>query len=451
MKRKICIYNEEKRNLKVDFLIFYEHFNREIENVLLIKEQLQNMGYSVEVCHFSRNGYGKNILFSRPKVVVTPWLRDNENVFRFIRFKNNPKLVNLQWEQIYCNNDLENGITTTTGLAKKAKHICWGRASKDRLISEGISQKNLKVTGGIQLDFCRKEFIEYYFDRATIAEQYNLDVNKKWVLFISSFTYASYDESTLAILSDKWKDFSEFINISKESRVEVLEWFKELLKSNSDIEFIYRPHPSENIDSILKEMSELYPSFRIINEYSVKQWIKVSDKITTWYSTSVAEIYSMEKPFSILRPIPIPEKFEVAIMREAEFLTRSKELIEKIRDDNSLNFPINKEIFEYYYDSSEIPAYKRVAEYLVEVLNGPDTDGEFEFSQCEYRKYLKSRKNDIITSLLVDFVMKTKLKLSKFIPYRKDVLKNIELYVDTFPDYKINQIQENIRRVFQNK
>lgn len=433
----------------MDFLIFYEHFNREMENIILIKNQLKKMGYSVEVSHFSRNSYGKHILFDKPKVVVTPWLRDNENIYRYTRFINTPKLVNLQWEQIYSKNDFIIGLASTTGLALKANHICWGEAAKKRLMMEGVPEENLKVTGAVQLDFCRKEFDSYYLSKIDIAKHYNLNLQKKWILFISSFSYATYNEKSLDTLLEQWGDFSEFVNIAKKSRIEVIQWVKKLLTENCNIEFIYRPHPSENIDNTLEDMGKAFPAFKIINDYSVKQWIKVSDSIVTWYSTSVAEILAMNKSFCIIRPTTIPENYEVDIMRNANFITEYEDFIKYIKENTNCEYPINEQLFHDYYLIEKNPAYVNVANYLVEVLNETWKHESYSLTKDEKIKFRKKYKTDIFVSLITDFVIETKFKLSRFILIKNNALKNIEQYADKYPKEQLKQIEINIERVLK--
>ena len=62
----------------IDFLICYEHVNREVENDALIKYELERRGYTCEIIPFSGPGFAR---FCREKarVVVTPWLRYRVN------------------------------------------------------------------------------------------------------------------------------------------------------------------------------------------------------------------------------------------------------------------------------------------------------------------------------------------------------------------------------------
>lgn len=415
----------------MDFLIFYEHTSREMENILLIKDELNKRGYSVEICHFSFNGYGKNVLFSKPKVVVTPWLRTDDNFMRFTRFRNKPsKIVNLQWEQIYNKQDLEYGIVETQGQAKNVNHVCWGKASKDRLIKTGVPENRLEVTGAVQLDFGREEFKHYYKSKEKLATEYGIDNSKKWILYISSFAYATYSSEDIKKLEEEWNmSYCEMVEISKKSQQKTLEWIGELLKKDPEIIFIYRPHPSEKIGNELTRYKEKYGNFYIIRDYAVKQWIKACDKINTWYSTSIAEIYYMGKECSIIRPYKISEDIEVEIMKNAKFITTKDEFFQYNLSEKSKEkyFPVSKETMDCYYDyDDDFPSYIRVANYLEKVYLNHKYDTIYNLSADDIRKYKRMNKNKIIVSLISDFVAKTNIKFSKIIPFKKRVFINIE-------------------------
>ena len=78
----------------IDFLICYEHVNREVENDALIKYELDApQADTCEIIPFSGPGFAR---FCREKarVVVTPWLRYDENVFHYLQMAGKPsKLV----------------------------------------------------------------------------------------------------------------------------------------------------------------------------------------------------------------------------------------------------------------------------------------------------------------------------------------------------------------------
>ena len=105
----------------MDFLICYEHIVREIENDTLIKQELEKRGYSCKIIHFNDMDSCLHMGKDKAKVVVTPWLRYDTNVARYLPIAQKPyKLVNLQWEQVYCANHLKQGLTSTSGQALHA-------------------------------------------------------------------------------------------------------------------------------------------------------------------------------------------------------------------------------------------------------------------------------------------------------------------------------------------
>ena len=165
----------------------------------------------------------------------------------------------------------------------------------------------------------------------------------------------------------------------------MLDWIEEFLKQN-DSEFIYRPHPSENNCERLEEIEKKYPNFHINRAYSVKQWAKISDRVNLWISTSNAEICSLGVDYSIIRPYPIPELFEMESLRNEEYVTTLEEFI-----DLNTNIPepsrervrarLDKLSYFYDYDESK-PAFVRIADCL-EAIYKSESGQKFKFKLSE--------------------------------------------------------------------
>jgi len=357
----------------VDFLICYEHIAREVENDALIKYELERRGYTCEIIPFNGEGYFRYSIKNKARVIVTPWLRYDENVFHYINMAARPyKLVNLQWEQVYSMDDLKSGMAVTSYQAKKAFHLCWGENSKERLISEGVDEKNIFVTGAIQLDYGRSIFAYYYLDRESIALEFKLDPLKKWILFISSFAYVSYGDGALRQLEEQFScSLDEQVKLHINSQSIILDWIERLL-FETDCEFIYRPHPSENVDDRLKSMESRYPNFHVIPNYSVKQWAKISDKVNIWMSTSNAELSAMGVDYAIVRPIPVKFDLEVESMREESFITNYGDFFcyNSLISNRVSVLPAEriKKLSSYYSYDEDVPSYVRTADCLELIL-----------------------------------------------------------------------------------
>ncbi len=416
----------------MDFLIFYEHINREVENDTLIKYELEKRGYSCEICHFSDPKIFKYARSrNKAKVVVTPWMRYNENALKYLKYARRPyKLVNLQWEQVYSLSGIKSGLVLTHGEAKKAYHTCWGENSRARLEQGGVPKENLKIVGAIQQDYGRPLFGDYYMSKESIAEQYNLDLNKPWILFISSFAYATYPEESLAALAEKYgTTIYRTAQLHKDSQARMLEWIEELLK-RSDLEFIYRPHPSERLADKLVELSDKHINFHVISECSVKQWAKVSDVVNLWISTSNAEIASMGIDYNIVRPIPVEEEKEVESMYGETFVDNLEDFVICNTISRSTSFQRAKERLrklEHFYNYDENrSAYERVADYLEEVYHSL-LGQKYKFSiKQKLRAHVKEQKKWIVSWFTYRSIKKPNRKIIDRLPVKPIIKANMK-------------------------
>ncbi|MEG2770324.1 MAG: hypothetical protein RR902_05850, partial [Oscillospiraceae bacterium] len=185
---------------KVDFLFIYELKARELENLCLLRAELEKRGYSVA---FLNSWYGINHKPVRynARVLVVSACYDGGTLGFFSSFAGKFRQVaNLQWEQIMSNDKVfdKDSVWYISGLARAATHISWGDWNKNRLIDFcGVPKENVKITGHIGLDFLRKEFDGYYLTKEKLFEQYNLTKYKKVCLFISSFSLINLPEKEM--------------------------------------------------------------------------------------------------------------------------------------------------------------------------------------------------------------------------------------------------------------
>lgn len=416
----------------MDFYIFYEHINREIENDTLLKNELQKRGYSVKIVDFHGPGlYEASRKRNRAKVVVTPWLRYDSNVYKYTRFAQKPyKLVNLQWEQVYNNNGIKSGLTDTRGEAEKAYHICWGENAQNRLHGNGIPKALLPITGAMQMDYGRPEMKGYYLPREALAEEFSLSLEKPWIILVSNFAYAHFPQDALDTMAKKYgPQRYDTARLHRDSLAETLRWI-DLLLQEIDCEFIYRPHPSENVMEDLTSMAEKHKNFRIISKYSVKQWVKCCQKVDLWMSTSNAEILSMGVDYCMFRPYPFTENQEVESMRGDFAVTTYEEFLEEHRHLGASSPERIKEKLErlrpfYDYDP-ETPTYVRIADELERILKS-EKGGDFSFTlkqkltfgfkECKailvsffMEKQLENPARSIVDKLPVKEIIKSNMK-----------------------------------------
>lgn len=364
-------------NSKLDFLIFYEILNREIENISILKYELQKRGYSCKIMAFDGIEYFKYyLLHIQAKVIIVPWLRTDTNILNFLPFAEKPyKIVDLQWEQIGNESARESNIDILSQNAKKIHHLCWGTFSKYNMINKGCLSNKLPITGAIHQDFGREVFQGYYLSREYLANKYALDISKKWILYVSSFGIA-YGGLDISELTKKYGQYyADWYELTVKSQKATLRWIERFLKE-VDCEFIYRPHPTEKASNDIFRLDDKFNDFHIITDYSVKQWGKVCDKVNLWISTSNAELTSINVSYNIVRPIHIPRDKEMDSMIGEYYVTSYEEFkrrnTKEIEDERFIDEK-RAERLNYFYDYDPTKAaYRRIADYLESVYSNDE-------------------------------------------------------------------------------
>ena len=86
----------------IDVMILYEHKNREMESILLLKHELMRRGYKVRLKSVFELKQIRYFL-EKPKVIVCPYLYSDVELHKYIYevFGSADKIMNLQWEVQY--------------------------------------------------------------------------------------------------------------------------------------------------------------------------------------------------------------------------------------------------------------------------------------------------------------------------------------------------------------
>ena len=337
--------------MRIDYLIIYEHVNRELENACLLAAELEHRGYTVAIeCIYSIRKY-----FIKPKVIIVPHLYNDNQLISFCKniWCSNTAILDLQYEQVLSKAG-KGGIHTPRGQAKFAQHIAWGQAQVEEYLNGDINPKNIHITGHMQMDLKNNIFNSFHIHRKDIAKEFNLDLSKKWVMFLSTFSYTGMSEKKINQFEKSLNpDARRFAKISEESRNTILDWFEKEINNYPKVEFIYRPHPAEKNFVKVIEMSKKYSNFKCIDKYSLDQWIDSADFFYNWYSTSIADVYYKNKPCFVLRPVRMYSDLEVGTLEGAKTITSLKDFeisLNALNDNPSkIEFPVKKELFEYYY------------------------------------------------------------------------------------------------------
>ena len=399
----------------IDFLFVYEHKNREFESVCLIKAELELRGYSVDVVQVNSVKTLRYLLWKKPRVVIPFCLySDKELCYNVYRIAGKiDKVVNIQWEQMLFEGMVEKRCGIPIENAIDATHMCWGVYSKKQLEKNGV--KNAVVTGPVHMDLLQEKFVKDYLSREDLLEKYNIDPNKKVMVYISSFSYTTATERMIQYLKEFYDDESidELCKLHRESKQKTLEWFDRLLEKDHNIVIIYRPHPSEFSDMCLEELEKKHKNFRVITDYSVKQWMLIADNNYTMFSTSIVEAFFAKKQCQIIRPVKIKEDLDYFFYRNAIEINTYSQFEESISNTDFKDFPIRSEYLNTCYEYTG-DAYKKICDLLEEVYTTDkyDMNVDYNFSALMFQEIIKNivKKFLLLTRFFERIYMKTTLK-----------------------------------------
>ena len=374
----------------MDVLIFYEHKVREYPACCALKAELNRRDISAKICHNDGPGIWRYRIFSRPSIAIGPsalevplgknWTCLN-NYTDYLRGTVN-YFVNLQVEQIFADdNTAEYSIIQDPEWRDRIIYICWGEKRKQQLLERGVPKDQIAVTGAIHLDFLSPPLSSCYYSREQLAGLYGLDMDKRWIVFVSSYTYADMlneDREWLVQVrkqsgcADPLPQIQEAIDRSTESRDLTLDWIDRYLSDDPDSIYIYRPHPGERVSAQMVRMTEKFMGqFVIISSETLQNWAIAADIVDVWISTAVVDLWKMKKPCFLIHPVPPPEGFVPSTM-DCRAAIQTYESFEKVHrngwDAARDPAPWKEEELRNYYAESSAPAYRAVGDVIERLL-----------------------------------------------------------------------------------
>ncbi|MCR5788459.1 MAG: hypothetical protein K6G83_01075 [Lachnospiraceae bacterium] len=392
----------KKKSHSVDFLLMYESKVRELEGICLIANELAGRGYSVGIFNkWPSFLYGQVIRPSAKVLLIPSAYRDPSLYILLAKVKGASSVINLQWEQIYSRRDLTNPDSPwkITGDVRKVTHISWGDVNYSKLTKEdGVESRLVKKVGHVGLDYLRPGLRGFYRTREELCQEFGIQPETKLCLFISSFSFTNLPENMVE------PELKELYRVSYESQRIILEWIMKVLAKYPGMTFVYRPHPSEANNRALWDLAAQNDHFKVIKDYSVKQWILICDTIYNWYSTSLAEVYFAGKSCYFLRPCVIPAEYECLIMEELESL-KTYEEFEGSLFSTECALPVPEEVIleNYSYDEN-CPTYQKIADVAEELYRSGD-------SRFEHKRTGKDTIDNLKLVLKASFLGKLRKKL----------------------------------------
>lgn len=391
---------------RYDFIIQYEHRQRELENAVLLAIMLEKKGYKVAI----ENRFSARILFQRADVIITPYLYQTETAVYFALqpFCHFKKIINMQYEQVFKRLEEEKLGSLPDGFAKNAVHISWGKNTTERYKKVGIRPDHIFEIGHISMDLNTTKYRRAFLSPKSISSRFSLPLEKKWLLFISSFSCIGLTKTVYENWKERTVGTDYFSKISHKSQPIILDYLEELAKKHPELIVIYRPHPFEAGCPRLTKLKNKYNNFKVISNYSIRQWMLVADYISTWSSTSLVDVLYANKPCAIIRPIPFQEEYDFPIYKNQKIISNYENLEEFINHPNE-QYKINPEpIQEYYCNSNKADTFEKLRDLCIHVKNS---------KEYEYNYYESIRPSYLY--LLKFYIYKILMSFAKFIDYSK--------------------------------
>lgn len=341
---------------KIDVLILIEHRAREFESAVLLKYFLNKKGYDVII--ESIKFHKESIVFKyKPEIVVVPWAYSNKEIdlfrnFKFLRKNDEILIVNMHHEQI--SNDGSDSFIIPKEDAKKVVHVSWGDNYSTKLLNAGSPKNSIIQSGNPRLDFYKGKLKNLSTSKKALSKHYNLDMSKKWILFIAN-SFHLLNENQIQINLNKGVDIREQIEASIKNRNDYLDYVKKYLEKHDDVLFIYRPHPSfAHLDRMAPEIIELsrnFKNFKCISENPIRDWIINSDITISFHSTSVIECAVSNTPFYLFRSHELSSEKDYNFFKNYDYVIKDyNDFYSAIRDPNKFSFTQFSESIKEYID-----------------------------------------------------------------------------------------------------
>lgn len=358
---------------ELDFLFVYEHKVRELENLCLIKYELDRRGYKTEIRYAED---AENELAAKPfiytKVLLVMSCYDNHalkwQIKDYVKFD---KVIDMQWENIVYPKDeeREDAFKNYKEIGKEVPHVSWGQQNVKRLLEAAhLDQKMVKLVGHVGMDFLREPLCRYYLSREELFQKYDLSAENKTIFFASPYYGDSlpqeYINDMCARFGENWTEYYKFMCDSQHI---VLKWFENICAENPKIQVVFRPHPGHP-SLMAQKVAERCSNFRMIAGESVKQWIVTCDKIYTGNSSVVVEAFFARKMCQLLFPLPVTDGFELKLITDSRRLTDYEQLRKSVLAEVE-EFPTpQSSIEEIYLIDWNTPSYIKFADMAEEVL-----------------------------------------------------------------------------------
>ena len=274
--------------------------------------------------------------------------------------------------------DINKFITVRSSLKNVElidKFFTWGKFDHQQWVKRYSKYSHkFKLLGSPRMDLWKKNIINKVYENELkkIRNKYG----SKIVLIISSFIsskkdfldYNRTDQYWFKFRSDKEKRIQ--LNQRKSDRAFFKNYIKMIdyiSKKNPKINFIIRPHPSENILDWFKISKMFNKNVFVSNDYDASPWMQVSKFVIHNSSAAGLQTIGMNKKLITYKPSQF--KYNRNFPNKFGILAKNKEKISKIIKGNGNFFTSKSDIKKLKYRLYDLNSNKLIAEKLVKIIN----------------------------------------------------------------------------------
>ena len=363
--------------MKIDVLILYEHVQRELKYACILKVLLEREGFIVKIDKYMWRKGLLNLKY-KPKLIICPSCQSDIGMNYIIHnyvgaYDGGYKILNLYSEQL--GDQSTNEILIIKESALNIYHIAWGEYRYKISVEMGLTPEQIRITGSQRLDFAKGIFRRLNATKSELSQKFNLDIDKKWILAIGN--YSNKDEFDFEYYERiGCVNFKELHDLTKDTYYETIKWYEKLINCKyfkEQVEFIYRPHPSEIVTNELLNIQKNNLNFHIISDLSISDWAINSDMVCIWTSTSSVEVAATKVPIVSVVPIEIKDCYKIHLVNCIEQVKTYEELLDYSKDIIlNGNREYNKEFrakVGYYYLDSNVSASENIVKFSKDILN----------------------------------------------------------------------------------
>jgi len=404
------------------FLLPIEIKDREMFSKVFLSYKLLKKGHKVII------GSQRDIPQNISKISNCFWLDKNTFVSKLNKY-NDMKYINKNYIGMLDEEGPIAFFNSTSRNIRYPKHIkkfydyffVWGKKDQKKI---GFLKKNTSILGHPKYDLLKKPYVHLWdAEVKSIKKKY-----KDFVLFNSSFkcrpSKENYRKSIITLrdnlpsqkkLKKSIKTMNAVFDTEEKNYNEAIVLFKKLADIYKNINFIFRPHPNENTNTVKKKFGKIPKNLKIIYKGSVTPWIISSKLIMHSGCTTALEAAVLRKKIICFIPFGNSERYYL-YSKIGKFFRNKNLCISNFRkffEAKKSNLGLNYAYSLILNSKKNNFFYKNFLNFLyqnnLDKINSTYSTTEVEKNILKTKIYLFKQKIKSHLSKLKDIIIKTPL------------------------------------------